>query len=183
MTKYVALLRGVNLAGYKQIKMAELKSIFESLDFKNVKTIILSGNVLFETTQTDPQKVIKKIEAGLQKALGYEVAVILRTIAELQALAEANPFKPVKADADIKKYVTFLAEKHTSKLKPPVSSPKGDWQIIELKPREVIVVAFPVKGRYGESMGSIEKEFGKAVTTRNWNTVVKILALANPVDR
>src|SRR5436190_19969773 len=98
MTKYVALLRGINLAGYKQIKMAELKGIFESLGLKNVKTIILSGNVLFETTETDPQKVIKKIEKGLLKALGYEVAVILRTIAELQALAESDPFKQAKAD-------------------------------------------------------------------------------------
>lgn len=179
MNKYVAFLRGINVGGHKLIKMAELKIIFESLGLKNVKTYILSGNVLFETGEADPQKVTRKIETGLRKALGYEVAVILRTVTELEALVKADPFKQVQADADIKKYVTFLAEPHTSKLKLPLSSPKGDWQIIGLKPREVIVVAFPVKGRYGESMASIEKEFGKAVTTRNWNTVVKILVLAS----
>src|SRR5437762_5123352 len=109
MIKYVALLRGINLVRHKQIKMAELKRIFESLGLQNVKTYILSGNVLFETMKTSPGVLTKKIESGLHKALGYEVAVILRTVAELEVLVRLDPFKQVKADADVKKYVTFLA--------------------------------------------------------------------------
>ena len=179
MTKYVAFLRGINVGGHKQIKMAELGRIFESLGLKNVKTYILSGNVLFESKEGKADVLTVKIERGLHKALGYQVAVILRTIAELEALIQLDPFKQVKADAEIKKYVTFLSEKHRSKLKVPVLSPKSDWEIIHLNPREVFIVAFPVKGRYGESMALVEKEFGKSVTTRNWNTVVKVLALAN----
>ena len=178
MINYVAFLRGINVGGHKQIKMAELGRIFKSLGFKNVKTYILSGNVLFETTRTKPEVLIRMIETGLHSALGYEVAIILRTIAELEALMKSDPFKQVKPDADTKKYVTFLSEKHKSKLKVPVWSPKKDWEIIHLKPREVFVVAYPVKGRYGESMALIEKEFGKSSTTRNWNTVIKVLALA-----
>jgi uncharacterized protein (DUF1697 family) len=183
MIRYVAFLRGINVGGHKQIKMAELSRIFESLGLRKVKTYILSGNVLFETTETNPEVLIRKIETGLQKVLGYEVSIILRTISELEALMKQNPFKLVKGDAEVKKYVTFLSEKHQSKLKIPVLSPKKDWEIIHLNPREVFVVAFPVKGRYGESMALLEKEFGKSVTTRNWNTVVKVLALANKGDQ
>jgi len=178
MIKYVAFLRGINLGSHKQIKMADLKRICESLGLKSVKTYILSGNVLFESEEAKPEVLRTKIEAGLNKALGYQVDVILRTVAQLKALEKLDPFKKVKGDADVKKYVTFLSEKHQSKLSVPFISPKQDWQIIRLEPREVFVVAFPVKGRYGESMGLIEKEFGKMVTTRNWNTVIKILALA-----
>jgi uncharacterized protein (DUF1697 family) len=179
MTKYVAFLRGINVGGHKQIKMAELGQIFESLGLKNVKTYILSGNVLFESKEGKVDVLTVKIERGLHKALGYEVAVILRTMVELEALMELDPFKQVKDNADVKRYVTFLSEKHQSKLSLPVLSPKGDWKIIRLNPREVFIVAFPVQGRYGESMALVEKEFGKSVTTRNWNTVVKVLALAN----
>jgi uncharacterized protein (DUF1697 family) len=183
MTKYVAFLRGINVGGHKLIKMADLAQIFSSLGLKNVKTYIVSGNVLFETPEQDPAVLTKKIEKGLEKALGYEVAVILRTVAELEYLINLDPFKHLKAGADVKKYVTFLSEKHTSKLKVPALSPKKDWEIIHLNPREVFIVAHPVVGRYGESMMLVEKEFGKSVTTRNWNTVVKILSLANPGDK
>ena len=179
MIKYVALLRGINVGGHKVIKMAALKLIFESLGLSNVKTYILSGNVLFESGETDCELVIKTIEAGLHKALGYEVRVILRTVAELAALEKLNPFKAVQPGAEVKKYVTFLAAKHKSKLKVPVLSPHKDWEIVLLRPREVFLVAFTTpNGRYGESMALIEKEFGAQVTTRNWNTVIKILALA-----
>jgi len=178
MIKYVAFLRGINVGGKKLIKMAELVRIFSSLKLLNVRTYIVSGNVLFETAESDPQVLTRKIEQGLHEALGYEVGVMLRSISELETIVKLNPFKQWNADADVKKYVTFLAEKHSSKIKVPALSPKKDWEIIRLSPREIFVVAHPVQGRYGESMNLIEKEFGKSVTTRNWNTVIKVLALA-----
>jgi uncharacterized protein (DUF1697 family) len=180
MIKYVAFLRGINVGGHKLIKMTELAAIFSSLKLSNVKTYIVSGNVLFDSNEKDRAKLTRKIEQGLHKSLGFEVDVILRTVAELQAMMDQDPFKTSKAGADVKKYVTFLAENHTSKMKLPFRSPKKDWEIVYLNPREVFVVAYPVKGRYGESMALIEKEFGKAstTTTRNWNTVSKIVALA-----
>jgi len=179
MIKYVAFLRGINVGGHRLIKMTELAEIFSSLKLSNVKTYIVSGNVLFDSDEKDPAKLTSKIEKGLLKALGYQVDVILRSLVELEALLKQDPFQKLKAGADVKKYVTFLAEKHQSKLKLPFTSPKQDWEIIHLNPREVFVVAYPVKGRYGESMALIEKEFGKASTTRNWNTVSKVVALGS----
>jgi uncharacterized protein (DUF1697 family) len=178
MIKYVAFLRGINVGGHKLIKMTKLAEIFSALKLQNVKTYIVSGNVLFDSDEKDPAKLTRKIEKGLQKSLGYEVDVILRTVAELEALMEQDPFSATKAGTDVKKYVTFLAENHQSKMKLPFVSPRKDWEVIHLNPREVFVLAYPVKGRYGESMALMDKEFGKAVTTRNWNTVSKIVALA-----
>jgi uncharacterized protein (DUF1697 family) len=179
MIKYVALLRGINVGGKKLIRMAELSRIFSSLGLQNVKTYIQSGNVLFESSNTDRIALTKQIENGLLGAVGFDVPVLLRTIAELEAIVKLNPFSKVKSAADVVLYVTFLAEAPKTKPKIPLLSPKKDCEIIHLNPREAFTVAFAMpNGRYGESMTLIEKEFGKSVTTRNWNTVVKILAIA-----
>src|ERR1700730_15516624 len=179
MIKYVALLRGINVGGNKLIRMAELKRIFASLGLKNVQTYIQSGNVLFESSRADSVALTKHIETSLHKAVGFEVPVVLRTTAELEAIVKLKPFSKVKPDADAKLYVTFLVEALKTKPKIPLLSPKRDCEIIHLNPREVFTVAFAMpNGRYGELMALIDKEFGKSVTTRNWNTVMKILALA-----
>jgi uncharacterized protein (DUF1697 family) len=178
--KYVALLRGINVGGNKLIKMPELSRIFTLLGLKNVKTYIQSGNVLFDSAKTDSIALTKQLEKGIRAAVGFEVPVVLRTIVELEAILKLNPFRKVKAEGDPKLYVSFLVEQHRSGLKTPYQSPKKDCEIIYLNPREIFTVAYAMpKGRSGESlMTLIEKEFGKAVTTRNWNTVIKIVALA-----
>jgi uncharacterized protein (DUF1697 family) len=181
MIKYVALLRGINVGGSKLIKMAELSRIFASMGLKNVRTYIQSGNVLFESSKTDPIALTKQIEKALSAAVGFEVPVVLRTIPQLEAIVKLNPFKKVKPDAGAKLYVTFLVEPLKTKPKIPLLSPKKDCEIIHLTAREVFTVAFAMpNGRSAELMAFIEKEFGKSVTTRNWNTVIKILALAQP---
>ena len=179
MIKYVALLRGINVGGSKLIKMAELNRIFVSLGLKNVRTYIQSGNVLFESSRADSVALTRHIEKGLHAGAGFEIPVVLRTIPELEAIVRLNPFKKVAADAAAKLYVTFLVEALKAKPKIPLLSPKKDCEIIHVTPREVFTVTFAMpSGRAGEWMAFIEKEFGKSVTTRNWNTVIKILALA-----
>ena len=179
MIKYVALLRGINVGGNKLIRMPELVRIFTSLGLKNVKTYIQSGNVLFDCAKTDSIALTKRIEKGIHQAVGFEVPVVLRTIDEIEAIVEHDPFANGRIPADAKRYVSFLVVRSTSELKTPYLSPKKDCEIIHLIPREIFTAVFPLpNGRSGESMMSlIEKEFGKAVTTRNWNTVIKILAL------
>lgn len=178
MIKYVALLRGINVGGSKLIKMPELCRIFTSLGLKNVKTYIQSGNVLFDSAKTDSAALTKQIEKGIHEAVGFEVPVVLRTVPELEAIIKLNPFKKVSA-ADAKLYVSFLVEKHKSQLTLPFLSAKKDCEFIHLSPREVFTVAYALPtARPAEFMTLIEKEFGKGVTTRNWNTVVKIVALA-----
>src|SRR3972149_562241 len=106
MTTYITFLRGINVGGKNIIKMEELSRIFESFGFKNVTTYIQSGNVSFETSKANAKTLTSKIEKGLRKALGYEVAVFVRSKGEMRALVKFDPFKHIKASDKAKTYVT-----------------------------------------------------------------------------
>jgi uncharacterized protein (DUF1697 family) len=173
---YVALLRGINLGGHKQIKMQELKKLFESMGFDGVKTILNSGNVLFQAGGAAKSALVKRIEDELEKTFGYQVAVILRTIRNIQEMADSNPFKKVKVTQDIRLYVTFLSEDPGSSLKLPYESPEKGFKILGIQDGAVFsVVTLTAKQGTTEAMASLGKEFGKRITTRNWNTIARIL--------
>jgi uncharacterized protein (DUF1697 family) len=176
MTKFVALLRGINVGGNKTVKMDDLKKWFAALGFKNVKTILNSGNVLFESADDDETALSTKIEKKLEKELGHKVGVQVRSIEEIQKLADRDPFKKIKVTPETRLYITFLVDKPKSKLKIPYETPEKDCKILELTNREVCCAITLSPGRgTTELMGFLEKEFGKNVTTRNWNTVGRIL--------
>ncbi len=174
MTKYIAFLRGINVGGHKPVKMDVLAGIFTSLKFKNVKTLIVSGNVLFETAEKDGAALAKKIEAQLQKDLGYEIPVMLRTAGEIEKIVKANPFRKIKPSPDVKNYVAFLSGPPKVKAAIP-KAPKGEsWEILGVKGREVYVTTRKkADGHNGFPNNFIEKGLGVSATTRNWNTVVK----------
>ena len=92
MATYIALLRGINVAGQKIIKMTELASCLESMKFKNVRTYIQSGNVIFESKATDKNKLSRRIKRKLQEILGHNVLVFLRTRQDLEKIVKFNPF-------------------------------------------------------------------------------------------
>ena len=89
MPRYAALLRAINVGGHT-VKMDELRALFESVPLKRVESVIASGNILFESASTDAAKLESRIEAKLEKALGYEVGTYLRTGPELAAVS-ASP--------------------------------------------------------------------------------------------
>ena len=82
--RYVAFLRGINVGGKKLIKMPDLRRVLESLGLNNVRTFIASGNVLFETSQTNRDTLARKIEKKLLTAFGHDIPVVLQTIDELK---------------------------------------------------------------------------------------------------
>ena len=177
MTTYVAFLRGINVGGVI-VKMDALKKAFESLRLKNIRTLLASGNVLFETKQTAAGVLTKTIEEKLKKTFGREIGVIVRTLAELERLAKSDPFKGIKVTPKTRLYVSFLSEKQKSAIKIPHKSPGADFKIIRLTETEacsvVTVTPNPREGTLG-LMDFLDKEFGKRVTTRNWNTIEKVL--------
>jgi len=151
---------------------------FESFGFHNISTYIASGNVLFETAEMDADAVTKRIEEGLTKALGYEVKVILRTISQIEDLVSLDPFGGVEPAENARLYVTFLADEPSSTLKLPYESSNGELQILRKRDRDLCWLLFlSPTARTVDGMAFVEKEFGKASTTRNWHTVQKITAL------
>ena len=175
-TRYVAFLRGINL-GKRRVKNDALAKVFDDLGFENVKVLIASGNVLFDADRQDELKLTKTVEAALEKALGFQVATMIRSQPEVQAMLDLSPFKGIEVTKQTRLYVTLLAEKSKSTMKLPYASEDGNFRILSRTDREVYSVLNVVEGsRTVDLMAVLEKEYGKGVTTRNWNTIQKAVA-------
>src|SRR6266436_6218328 len=141
MIRYVAFLRAINVAGQKLIKMAELARIFTAAGFKNARTYIQSGNVIFDATSANTVALRKKIERALQDVLGYEVTVILRPLTDIEEIVKRNPFKTVKTNADAVPYVVFLSEEPQRTPKLPLISITENLDVFEVRDRAAFIVS------------------------------------------
>lgn len=175
-------MRGINVGGHKPVKMADLRAAFEGMGFHKVKTVLASGNVVFEAPPAaelpaNGLGLTAHIGQHLQQTFGYPIAVALRAVADLQSLADSDPFKGVAITPDTRLYVTFLSDPAKSRPDFAYDSPEGDLRIVRVAPGEVCSVLTLSPGRgTTELMARLEKELGAGVTTRNWNTVGKVLA-------
>ena len=175
MTGWVAFLRGVNL-GRRTVKSAELKAAVEALGFARVRTLLASGNVLFEA-KTGPG-LAAQLETALHGTFGFEIGVVLRRQEALQALVAADPFAGRREDDDTKLHVTLLARPEAGNLPMPCAEP-GDFEVVHRTEGEIFILAHRQPGgRFGPGMERIGKHFGKTTlwTSRNWNTVCKAAA-------
>lgn len=176
MTPYAAFLLGINVGGHRRVPMAELKKVLEREGFERVKTFLASGNVLLEA-EGAAAAVAARLECIIREAFGFEVGVIVRSVKDLRALADRQPFKRVKVTPATRRYVTFLASKSSPSIAIPYASPDKSLRILEVTPTEVISVLTVGDGKGTvDAMKIFANEFGKKITTRNWNTIEKMLA-------
>lgn len=174
--RYVVFLRGINVGGNKQVPMIELAKVLSANGFKNVKTLLNSGNVVLESNQPDKENLTKQIEDILEKKFGWRIAVILRSMDEIQELIKQDPFENIKVTNNTRLYVTFLAEENKGSLKLPYTYENN--KILLANGEEVCwILTIEKPGETGKGMQLIEKEYGKLSTTRNWNTVLKVANL------
>lgn len=175
MNRYAALLRGVNL-GNRRIKMAQLKEIFESLNFHTVTTVLASGNVLFDTESTGEALLRSSIEKKLEDNLGYSVSVILRPMPLLKQIVETHLFDQNDLKRGSLAYITFFNKPIHFLGSLPYESEDHTFQIMKASERELYTLRYPLKdGTTTRVMTWIDKTFGKDNTTRNWNTIQKLL--------
>jgi uncharacterized protein (DUF1697 family) len=173
--KYVAFLRGINVGGNKLIKMEALADAFTAAGFRNVKTYIASGNVIFSTRATDPEALVKKIEKQLLTTFGHEIAVLLFPFAELQAIVKSKPFKRTRR-GDVMLF-SVLLRAPSRRAKPPLESKTERFKVVAIQDRAVFIVARRKRtGWFGFPNNWVEKEFGVRASTRNWSTLEKIVA-------
>ncbi len=175
--RYVAFLRGINVGGHASIKMADLQAAFAGMGFRDVRTVLASGNVIFTSERSDQKALAREIGSGLKKLLKKDVGVVVRSQYDLEKLQSADPFKGIEVTPSIRLYVTFLSEKTQPRtIGIPYSTPEGEFRILQATCGEVFSVVDLAKGKgTTEAMAIIEKEFGANVTTRNWNTILKAL--------
>lgn len=171
--EYVTFLLGINV-GRRIVKMATLAALMESLGYKDVRTFLASGNVRFSAGKTTPEALVKKIEPALKKKFGFDIGVIVRTVGELEKMQKANPFKDVKVTPQTRRYVTFLAEKPLSPLK--AGRVTEEFSILKVTASEVYSwLEINLKMQTPDIMKLLGKSYGKKITTRNWNTIERII--------
>lgn len=178
MLTYITLLRGINVSGQKMIKMEELKSIYRALNFKNVRTYLQSGNVIFDDDRENYEGFGKIIEAKILQNLGFTVSVIIRSQNEFEIIVNNNPFLKIKHEDSKKLYVTFLSEEPNSIMLDKIKE-------IKFPPDEFIIIGKEIYGVCYNGYGTtkftnnfFESKLKVAATTRNWRTVNELNALA-----
>jgi uncharacterized protein (DUF1697 family) len=172
---YVAFLRGINVGGNTTIRMEELREAISRLGLRHVKTVLATGNVVFETDDSDRAALAQRIQAALRETFGAEIAVMLRSAGEIEALLAADPFKDVPVTPDTRLYVTLLGDGVESRAKAPFVSPQGDYGVVRVFAREVCTFMVLSEGRgTPELMKGVEDTYSRQVTTRSWNTIVRI---------
>lgn len=177
MERYIAFLRGINVSGQKLIKMESLRKVLADSGFVDVKTYIQSGNVLFNSEVQDTKSLILKIESLIDKYFGFKTDVILRKHTDIESILRALEVLKLQSDVDRKYYITFVKEKFSVQIETPTFSKNQDVEIIYHNREDFISVSTAFKGIYGFPNSFIEKLTGIPATSRNPNTLEKILKL------
>ncbi len=168
MPRYAAFLRGVMPMN---CKMPALKAAFEAAGFSDVKTVLGSGNVVFDARSTSEQALQQRAEAAMQEHLGQAFLTIVRPIEQLRTLLASDPYQRFKVDPKAKRIVTFLRGRPKAKIALPVEMHGA--RILAMQDGEIFSAYLPTpKGPVFMSL--IEKTFGKDQTTRTWDTIAKV---------
>jgi uncharacterized protein (DUF1697 family) len=153
--------------------MPELKAAFEAAGFTNVKTVLASGNVVFDARQAKDATLERKCEAAMEDSLGNSFMTIVRSARHLQVMLQADPFARFKLAARDKRVVSFLKHPDPEALELPIEFQGA--RILAMEGGEVFAAYLPQENNPA-FMKLIEKTFRKEVTTRTWETVKKCAA-------
>lgn len=171
MTTYVALLRGIG-PGNPAMRNDKLRGVFESLGYDGVRTVISSGNVLFESPARSIPRLEARIEAAWPDQLGFTSTTIIRTRAEIEAMVAANPFGDGEDTKSASRQVTFLKHEPTEPFV-PFRSDRGDYEVIAVGDGAIYSI-IDETGTPPGLLRRLERELGKEMTTRSWKTVHRI---------
>ena len=182
MPVWVSMLRGVNVVGRNKIKMEELRALYASLKFEDPRTFIQSGNVIFRTKAKNSPALAKKIQDAIGRKFGFRPEVILRTTSELRSAITATPFASSRNLEPGKVLVTFLSGDPGPSAQATLRGLTGYPEDIHLKGRELYVYFPDGVGQATLPWSKVEKLTQTTGTARNWNSVTKLLAMAEELE-
>lgn len=168
MPRYAAFLRGISPMN---AKMAELKGSFEAAGFTDVKTVLSSGNVVFDARPASTSSIERRAEAAMHERLGRSFLTIVRPLDALRSLLAADPYRGFRLAPGSKRIVTFLRRGLEPKFSLPIEF--GGARILRVRGGEAFS-AYVRNPRGPVFMTLIERTFGEEVTTRTWDTVKKV---------
>ena len=175
MQTFIALLRGINLGNHYKMKMPALKTMFENLGFESVSTYLQSGNVVFDSSDTNISSLETRIETAILEEFGYVVPTLIRVAADLERIVDANPFPNRTISNAIQPYVIFLKDAPANRtLELPASEPAehvfGEHEIFVHYPNG--------SGTSKLSNNFVERKLKTTASSRNWRTVLALLELS-----
>lgn len=182
MPVMISMLRGINVGGHNLIKMDALRALYQSLLLEYAQTYVQSGNVVFRTEDHDLVRLSNQIENAIEQTFGFRPAVVLRTLAELHDVVARNPFAMRSDISPNKLLVTFLAGDPGQEARDKLLRIKAHPEEIQVERRELYIYFPAGMGRSKLPITSIDKIVNTPGTSRNWNSVLKLLAMAETLQ-
>ena len=181
MAILIAMLRAVNVGGRNKIKMEALRELCESLKLRGAVTHLNSGNVVFRAPARDAAAIAKQLEKSIERAAGFHCDVVVRSPAELKDAIARNPFARRGLDPS-KILVYFLAAEPHAEALARLSQIKAEPEEVHVHARELFIYFPNGMGRPKLSIAVIERALKVPGTGRNWNTVTKLLEIAESLS-
>jgi uncharacterized protein (DUF1697 family) len=177
MTRYIALLRGINVGGNKMVSMADLRALLSKMGFDDVQTLLQSGNVVFSGPKKSPAALERDLEAALEKALKMTVDFHVRTADEWRKVIDANPFTAeAKTDPGRLLVTCYKSPLDPAKVKAAQAAITGPEKL--RADGRHLYMTFPDGQGNSKAAVVVGKILGGG-TGRNWNTVLKLAAVCD----
>jgi uncharacterized protein (DUF1697 family) len=178
MSQYISMLRGINVGGRKKLSMETVREIYREAGLGNVRTYLQSGNVVFESGENDPSRLIADIEKRIQQSYGDPIKVFIRFPEDFKRILHNNPFLKDQRVEQSKLHVTFLYQEPAANAWEKISSPAGGADEFAPGIQEIFLYCPNGYGRTKLSNSYFERKLGVVATTRNWNTVSALFKLS-----
>jgi uncharacterized protein (DUF1697 family) len=182
MPVFVTMLRGINVGGHNKIKMETLRALFESLGHSGVQTHIQSGNIVFQAKAKDSSALSKRVGDAIEHKFGFRPGVVVRNTAELRSVIARNPFGAQKSIDPSKLLVVFLATDPGHEIREKILTMQTPPEELRIDGSELYIYFPNGMARPKLSLPKIEKVLNTASTGRNWNTVEKLLGMAEKLE-
>jgi len=180
MPTIVCMLRGVNVGGHNQIKMDALRALCASLSLKDPQTYVQSGNVVFRSDERNLVRLSEGIESAIEKKFGFRPEIVLRCAPDLKEIVARNPFAKRLGLDPGKLAVIFFKETPGAEACENLLQTKADDEEIHTAGREFYIYFSRGMGQ-SRLFAAIGRKL-KSGTARNWNTVTKLLEMANKLE-
>jgi uncharacterized protein (DUF1697 family) len=178
MPVLISLLRAINVGGNRMLPMERLRVLCDAAGCRDVRTYVQSGNAVFKTADRNPANVARRLEAAIQAEFGFHSEVIVRTIPEWKDVIAANPFANRAGIEPAKLLVTFLGSAPTEIARQKVLALATGKEELHLLGREMYIYFHDGLARPKLNLAAVGKALGVSSTGRNWNTVLKLLEIA-----
>lgn len=179
MSTYIAFLRGINVSGYNKIKMTELKQLFIELGYRNVTSYIQSGNMIFDSNINEQFVIEQEIKNGITQVFGYSVNVLVLSKEKLEDVFKSNPFIQKTNIDNSKLHVTLLNDEPFSEGIKQIKELSANQDTFEIIDKCIYIYCPNGYGNTKLTNNLFERKLKSSATTRNWNTISKLMELCN----